>query len=117
MSKKKAHAISNGIFLVCLGILIFTNAWWPGMILAIWATVASRQYLTGRKYYALVSTIVLLGFYAVSLFKFDYDFLAPVLLVVGGLFLIIREYYFEDGLEGEEKSEEILEDMEIDEQQ
>lgn len=115
MSKKKAHAISNGIFLVSLGILILTNAWWPGMILAIWATVASRQYLTGRKYYAIVSSVVLIGLFVVSLFKFDYDFLAPVLLVIGGFFLIFKEYYFEDGLDGEEKSEEILEDMEINE--
>lgn len=115
MSKKKAHAISNGIFLISLGVLIFTNTWWPGMLIALWATLASRQYLTGRVYQAVITSIVLIGLFVVSLVKFDYDIIAPVILVVGGIFLIIREYYFEGDTNGEEASEKIIEDTDIDE--
>jgi O-antigen ligase len=115
MSNKKVHAISNGIFLICLGLLIVTGMWWPGIILAIWATVFSRQYLSGRIYYAIVSSIVLLGLFVVSYFKFDFEYLAPILLVVGGIFIIVREYFFTQDTNGEEKSVEIIEDAEIDE--
>lgn len=117
MSKKKAHAISNGIFLISLGILIFTNTWWPGMLIALWATLASRQYLTGRVYQAIVTSIVLIGLFVVSLVKFDYEIIAPVILVVGGIFLIVREYYFEDDTNGEETSQKLSEDADIDEPQ
>lgn len=115
LSKKKAYAISNGIFLISLGVLIVTKAWWPGILLAIWATVASRQYLSGRFYYAIISSIVLLGLFALSFFKFDFDILAPILLVVGGIFIIFREYFFTEDTNGEEKSVEILEDADINE--
>lgn len=115
MSKKKAHSISNGIFLISLGILIVTNAWWPGILLAIWATLASRQFLSGRLYYAIISSIVLLGLFTISFFKYDFDILAPVLLVVGGIFIIVREYFFTEDTNGEEKSVEIIEDADLDE--
>ena len=114
MPKKKAHAISNGIFLISLGILILTNSWWPGMLLALWATLASRQYLTGRLYQAIVSSILLLGLFMISLLKFDYDILAPVILVIGGIYLIVKEYYFEDDTNGEEASHHLKEDVDID---
>ncbi len=115
MSKKKAHAISNGIFLISLGILIFTNAWWPGILIALWATLASRQYLTGRVYQAIITSIILIGLFVVSLVKFDYAIIAPVLLVVGGIFLIVREYFFEGDTNGEDTSEIIIEEADIDE--
>ena len=114
MSKKKAHAISNGIFLISLGILILTNAWWPGILLALWASMATRQFLTGRVYYAMLTSLILLGLFFVTLFKF-HDYLAPVILVVSGIFLIVKEYFFEEDTNGEDKSQQLLEDAEIDE--
>ncbi len=114
LSKHKAHSISNGIFLVSLGILILTGLWWPGIILAIWATMASRQYLSGRIYYASLTTFVFIALFFLALLKFDFDILAPVLLVVAGIFLIVKEYYSPDDTDGEEKSEEIIEDAELD---
>jgi hypothetical protein len=32
---KQASAISGGIFLICLGVLIITGWWWPGILIAI----------------------------------------------------------------------------------
>ena len=113
MSKKRAYAISNGILLICLGALIFTNAWWPHILLAIWITLFSRQYLCGRIYYALLSTIIILGLYVTALMKFDFEHFLPVILVVAGIFVIFREYYFADDTNGEDKSQEILDDVDI----
>jgi hypothetical protein len=113
MSKKKASAVSNGIFLISLAILIVTDAWWPGIIIAVWATVASRQYLSGRYYYAVISSIVLLGLVVVSYVKFDFDILAPVILAVAGLFIIVREYFFTEDTNGEDKAVEIIEDADV----
>jgi hypothetical protein len=113
MSKKKANAISNGVFLISLAILIVTGDWWPGIILAIWATLVTRQFLTGRYYYAVVSSVVFLGIVIVSHFQFDFDILAPVLLVIGGLFIIVREYFFTEDTNGEDKAIEIIEDSDV----
>lgn len=115
MPKKKAHAISNGIFLIGLGILVLTNAWWPGILMALWAMLASRQFLTGRKYQAALTTVVLLGLFIVAMLKFDYDMIAPVVLVVAGIYLIVKEFYFEGDTNGEEASELIKDKADIDE--
>lgn len=50
LPKKKAEAISNGVFLIALSILFFSSNWWPGILLAIWSPLAVRQYFTGRYY-------------------------------------------------------------------
>lgn len=113
MSHKKANSISMGIFLICLGILVLTNTWWPGILLALWATVASRQYLEGRIYPALITTVVFVGLFVLALFRFYHEMLLPVLLVIAGIFLIIREYYFRKDTNGEEKSEEIKDDVDL----
>lgn len=113
-SKKRANTISNGILLIAFGILILTNTWWPGIFLAIWATLASRQFLSGRYYYALLSSFVLISLFFIAIFKYEFSVLAPILLICAGIFIAFREYYFTEDTNGEEKSEEIKEDVDLD---
>lgn len=115
LSKRKADAISNGIFLICLGILVYTNAWWPGILLALWATLATRQFLTNRLYDLLWSTVLLVGLFLVTIFDLNWSVLVPVLLVLGGIHLIFREYCAaegagEDEVELVEETEKEIED-------
>lgn len=109
-SKRKANALSNGAFLIGLGILFYTNAWWPGILLAIWVSLAIRQYLTGRIYDLIISTFVLVGLFIITLFRLDWSLIMPVLFVIGGIYLIFREYFFAEETNGEEKSQEIKDD-------
>ncbi len=96
LSKKKADALSNGVFLIGLGILFYTNAWWPGIIVALWAFLAVRQYLTGRNYDLIISSAICAALFLISIFKFSWDVLMPVLFIIGGTYIIFREYYFAD---------------------
>lgn len=114
MSKKKADAISNGTFLVALGILFYTNYWWPGILVAIWANVGLRQFLTGRIYDLCISTFILLGLFVVTIFNFEWSVLLPILFVIGGIYIIFREYFFAEDTNGEDKSQEILDDADTD---
>ncbi|MGA8164031.1 MAG: hypothetical protein WB791_03280 [Waddliaceae bacterium] len=93
VSKKKAYTISLGLFLVCLGVLVFTNMWWPWILLALWIMVSSRFYLEGKILYAVISTFIFLGLFFTALLKFAHEMILPVLLVIAGIFLILREYY------------------------
>lgn len=110
MSKKKADAISNGVFLISLGILAFTDLWWPGILLVLWVTLGIRQFFSGRYYDFAMSTILLLGLFAISLLQFNWSVLAPVLLVLGGIHIIFREYSLAAG--AEEDEEEYIEETE-----
>lgn len=106
MSKRKADAISNGIFLVGIGILVFTNYWWPGILVVLWATLALRQYLTHRYYDLAMTTLILLGLTAVAMLNLDWIVIVPVLLVLGGIHIIFREYCMAEGLEEEDIEEQ-----------
>jgi predicted membrane protein len=114
VSKKKAAIISNGIFLICVGIMIFTNTWWPGIILAVAVTITSRQYLSGRYYHAIISAVIFTALFILAIARFNFDVLAPVLFILAGIFLIVREYFFTYDTNGEEKSEEIKDDVDLD---
>lgn len=112
ISKKKADAISNGVFLIGLGILIYTNAWWPGILLALWATLAVRQYLTNRIYDLAITTILLLGLFLVTFLNLNWSVLVPVLLILGGIHIIFREYCVAEGVEDENPIEETEKEIE-----
>lgn len=110
LSKNKADAISNGAFLVILGMLIYSNNWWPWILLALWAWTGLRQLLTGRSYDFVVSTIILLGLFVISLFNIKWSILMPVLFIIGGIYIIFREYFFAQDSNGEDVAEEIKDD-------
>lgn len=110
MSKKKADAISNGVFLVAIGVLVYTGAWWPGMLLAIWLTLATRQYLTARIYDLVLTTILLVGLFTIILLQLNWSVLIPVLLVLGGIHIIFREYCVAEG--AGEREEDLIEETE-----
>lgn len=112
MSKKKADAISNGIFLICLAILIYTEAWWPGILLAIWATLATRELLTKRYYDLFITSGILLGLFIITLLKLNWAVIIPVLLILGGLHIIFREYCVAEGVEAEDPIEETEKELE-----
>ncbi|MEM1282749.1 MAG: hypothetical protein AAGG81_04270 [Chlamydiota bacterium] len=107
LSRRKANAISNGVFLIALGVLFYTNAWWPGILVAIWSLLATRQFLTGRIYDLFISSAILLGLFFVYYLKIDWSVMMPVLLVVGGIYIIFREYYYGDYEDEVKKNEEI----------
>lgn len=114
LSKRKTEAFANGCFLIALGILFYTGAWWPGILLAIWVLLAVRQYFSGRSYDLFISSIILLGLFTVTYFKYDWTLLMPVLFVVGGIYIIFREYFFSENTNYEDKSQELRDDTDED---
>lgn len=111
LSKRKSEAIANGVFLISLGILFYTNLWWPGILVAIWVCLALRQYFSGRLYDLMISSIILLGLFFITLFNIHWSLLMPILFVVGGIYIIFREYFFGGATDEEDKSEEIKDDI------
>lgn len=96
LPKKKAYAISNGVFMIALGILLVTNGWWPGILLAVWAYLGTRQYFTQRYYDFALTSAILLGLFTFIFFNLGAAILVPVLFIVGGSYIIFREYFFAD---------------------
>ena len=45
---KQASAVSGGIFLISLGVLIITGWWWPGILIAIGLAGGAEQIFRGK---------------------------------------------------------------------
>lgn len=112
MSKRKADAISNGVFLVGLGIMVFSNTWWPGILLVLWATLAVRQYFTGRMYDLIVTSVLLIGLFIITFLNLNWTVIVPVLLILGGIHIIFREYCVAEGVTEEDDPIENIEEQE-----
>lgn len=94
-TKRKAEAISSGVFLIALGIIFYFGTWWPGILIAIWAALSTRQSLTNRWYDLGVSSVILLGAFLVFLYNISWATLGPTFFILGGVYLILREYFFD----------------------
>lgn len=96
LPKRKAEAISNGLALICLAVLFWSNFWWPGILLGILVWIGSRQYFTGRYWDLMITAVILISLFLVTLFNIDLSALVPILFILGGIYIVFREYYFSD---------------------
>ncbi len=111
-SRKKAQAISTALFLLGLAILIFTDAWWPGIMLVIGIPLALRQYLLGRTYDMGISLLVFLGTFITVQFDISWRIFLPTLFTIGAIYILFREFTGADGEKEEEKEEDLNHELE-----
>lgn len=111
-SKKKAQAISTALFLLSLAILVITNAWWPGIMLALGLTLALKQYLLGRTYDMGISLLVFVGTFITVQFDISWKILLPTLFTIGAVYVLIKEFMDSEKEDEPEKEEDINHELE-----
>lgn len=112
---RHANSISAGVFLISLGILFYTKAWWPGILLALLVSIGIKDYLRGRIYDLFLSIFVLGGLFIFFFFNAEWFVTIPVLLTVGGIWIIFRELFVRKERMGEEEAEDISHEVSEDE--
>lgn len=113
LTKRKIEALSNGVFLIGLAVLFYLDFWWPGILVVIWAMLAIRQWLTNRTFDLIMTSIILLGLFFVTFFQITWSILMPVLFILGGFYIIFREFFYPEGPDGEDKAQEIQDDADL----
>lgn len=106
-SKKKASSLSAALFLIGLASLIFTDAWWPGIMLIVGVPLALRQFLTGRHYDTMMTLLVFVGTFVTVQFDISWRVFLPVLFTLGALYILFREFFGPDETE-EDETEDLL---------
>ncbi len=110
--KKKAKILSFLVFLVGLAIISYTRTWWPGVLLAVGVPLAIKQYLQGRRYDFGITLFVFLGGFVTVAFDIQWEVILPVLFIIGGIYILCRDF-LEGPLSSEvEKEEDINEEIE-----
>lgn len=111
-SKKKAQAFSTALFLIGLAVLIFTESWWPGIMLVIGLPMALRQYLLGRTYDMGITLLVFLGAFVTVQFDISWRVFLPILFTLGALYILFREFFGPQETTEEEKEEDVQHEIE-----
>ena len=108
LPKNKAQALSTALLLVGLAILLFTDAWWPGILLAVGIPLALKQLLNGRYYDAIISLFVFVGFFIIASFDISWKILVPILFVMAAVFTLCKEWVTTSTDEEEDVLREIV---------
>ncbi len=112
VSKKKAQVLSTALFLISLAVLIVTEGWWPGIMLAIGLALALRQYLLGRTYDMCITLLVFVGTFVTVQFDITWRVFLPILFTIGALYILGREFLTPDEPTEEEKEEDAQHEIE-----
>ncbi len=113
-SRKKARVLSTVLFLLGIAALIFTENWWPGIMLAAGLPLALRQYLLGRVYDMYISLLVFVGTFITVQFDITWRVFLPILFTIGAIYVLLREYMEPIVEEEEEKEEDAQHEIEED---
>jgi uncharacterized membrane protein len=89
--RRKANAIANGVFFILLGVLFYTQQWWPGILFALLGTFGLRQFLSGQEVKFFV-TVLIIGLLTVfNLLGHVFSFVFPLIFLAIGLYYILKE--------------------------
>ena len=97
-SERIAKGISSLLFLAGLAALIFTNAWWPWIMLVIGIPLALRQCLKAEYKKMVISLILFIGLFISGLVSVSWKLLLPILIILVGV-----EYFMSSNSEDEDK--------------
>lgn len=111
-SRKKAGALATALFLLCLATLVFTECWWPGIMLIIGLPLALRQFLLGRTYDTMVTLLVFVGTFITVQFDISWKIFLPILFTLGAIYILFREFMGPDETDEEEKEEMLNHEIE-----
>lgn len=112
---RRADALSFGVLLITLGILLFTRTWWPWILVGVGAALMTRQYFLERYYDIFITFIIFGGLFCFSYFVVNWTVVLSVLFTLAGIFIIFREYFYPNNEVGEKKSE--IESLEVSEEE
>ena len=98
--KKQASAISGGIFLICLGILIFTGWWWPGIMFAIGLSSGAELIFRGQTskgigtlvFFSAIPFVV----WIVNETTIPWSIVGPLILVALGVITLVKAFYLRE---------------------
>ena len=115
MSNHKAQILALCLFIICVAIMFSIKSWWPEVLLVIGIPLALKQYLNGHRFDMISSLIVFVGGYITVKFKIAWEVVLPVIFTLGGLYILLREFFTSSKTEVEKEidiNEEIKEEDE-----
>ena len=99
--KRKADGISGGIFLISLGVLVYTGWWWPGIMVAIGLSSGASLIFRGQIWRGILSfaffVAIPIGIWLINETQIPWTIIGPLILIGIGVIVLVKAFFFRDG--------------------
>ncbi len=101
MDKQRvASGISGGIFLICLGILILTGWWWPGIMFAICLSSVAELIFRGKVMRGIGSLAffcaIPIVIWIIQAANIPWAIIGPMILIGLGVITLVKAFFLRD---------------------
>ena len=101
MNKQRtASSISGGIFLISLGILIITDWWWPGIMIAIGLSSGAELVFRGKLWQGIGTLLFFCAIpivvWIVQAANIPWAIVGPMILIGIGVIILVKAFYLRD---------------------
>ena len=98
--KDRARGISGGIFLISLGVLLFTGWWWPGIMFAIGLAAGAELVFRGKTVRG-VGTLAFfcaipIAVWIIQEVAIPWSLVGPVVLIGIGVIALVKAFYLRE---------------------
>ncbi len=98
--KKRGSAISGGIFLISLGVLLVTDWWWPGIMFALGLSGGAELIFRGKiwrgigtiAFFSAIPIVV----YLVQETDIPWELVGPFILIGLGVITLVKVFYLKE---------------------
>ncbi|MDX1438109.1 MAG: hypothetical protein R3335_14960 [Anaerolineales bacterium] len=98
--KRQGDAVSGGIFLISLGVLIFTGWWWPGIMVAIGLASGAGLIFRGNLWSGLLSLAFFLSIpivvWIIQETDISWTLVGAWVLIGLGVIVLARAFIFDE---------------------
>lgn len=98
--KRKADAISGGIFFISLAVLLITGWWWPGIMFAL-GLAGGASLIFRRKYWGAIVTMALffsipIVIWVIQEINIPWTIFGALVLIGLGVIILAKAFLFRD---------------------
>jgi hypothetical protein len=98
--QSRASAISGGIFLISLGVLIITGWWWPGILIAIGLAGGAEQIFRGRVAPGITTLAffcaIPIAIWTIQRTGVPWAVFGPLVLIGIGVITLVKAFYLRE---------------------
>jgi len=98
--KKQASGISLGIFLIGLGILLFTGWWWPGIMVVLGLSGGAELIFRGQTAKGIGTLAFFWGIALIAIIvqaaNVPWSIVGPLILIGIGVIILVRIFFLRE---------------------
>lgn len=99
--RRRASAVSGGIFLISLGVLLFTGWWWPGIMFAIGLSAGAELVFRGKTFRGIGTLAffcaIPIAIWIIQETEIPWSLVGPLVLIGVGVIVLVKAVFLREG--------------------